>query len=252
MNPYETALTALRDGRFYPKKADRPRTLKTDSGVSLEIPGPGLLAEIYALPWLRSRATAYRSGSAILTRPLESDEEPRTIHQGRLSEELLGALQRLPQAPSAGRPYKDLRLFLTEASAAAVSAYLVETVAHLRRLLPAYSPRAEKAPRAPAKSAAERSAEHRARQRADEDASAREWLTAYLEDATPGERVVAEKLFQDCAEITELYVDGEEEREDGGSYRVPRQRVFYAVADELLGPRRRGAHGSARVYVIPA
>lgn len=251
MTTHEAALAALKDGRYYAAKAERPVKLKTDSGVSLEVPGPALLAATYALPWLLLGADAYKAGSALLTRPHGSDEDPAPIHQGELSEELLAALQRLPQDASAGRPYKDLRIFLTEASPAARSAYLADTIAHLRRLLPAYRPPKERAPRGPAKSTAERSAELRARVRREEELSAREWLEGYLEDADPGERVVAEELFRECAETIEEFVDADEPREDGGAYAVPRQRVFYTVADEVLGSRRRGAHGSARVYLIP-
>ncbi len=32
--------------------------------------------------------------------------------------------------------------------------------------------------------------------------------------------------------------------------RAPRQRVFYPIADKLLGGRKRGAHGSALAYTI--
>lgn len=250
MLPYETALAALHDGRYYSAKAERPVKLKTASGVSLEVPGPRLLASVYALPWLRARSSAYRSGSAILTRPAGSGEEPRPIHQGDLAKELLAALQSLPETPHAGRPYRDLRIFFVEASEAAQGAYLAATVDHLRRLLPVYRPSAEKAPRAPAKSAAERKADQRERDRADEEASAREWLTAYLEDAEPGERVSAQELYEDAVDVIGDYIEDDEPREDGGTYRLPRQRVFFNVADEILGARRR-TNGSARFYMIP-
>ncbi|TLM72417.1 hypothetical protein [Pseudarthrobacter sp. NamB4] len=110
MQPFERDLANLRDGRYYAKKAQRPVTLKTASGVALEIPGPAVLAEVYALPWLRSRVDAYRSGSALLTRPIDISGEPTPIHQGELANELLAAIQQLPERTTteAGRPYRDL------------------------------------------------------------------------------------------------------------------------------------------------
>ncbi|MBT2531624.1 hypothetical protein J7E83_05710 [Arthrobacter sp. ISL-48] len=260
MLPYELALAALRDGRRYAKRAEQPVRLKTYSGASLEIPGPLLLAEVYALPWLRSGVDAYRSGSALLTRPLESGLKPLALHQGALSDELLAALQRLPELATtqAGRPYRNLRLYLTEATPAARTAYLAQVVAHLRRLLPVYRPPASEEERTPAKTDAERKAASRERVRQAEEASAREWLKGFLtgwdgdvDTPAPGSRWIASELYETAAEVIGDYVEDEEEREDGGLYAVPRQRVFYAVADELLGARRRGAKGSAMLYLIP-
>ena len=225
--------------------------------MALEVPGPKLLAALYGEPWLRFafNVDAFRAGSALLTRPTGSAAEPSALNQRDLAGELLRALQRLPERSSdeAGRPYRDLRLFITEASPAAVEKYLAEVLAHLRRLLPAYRPPAESVDHAPAKTAAERLAAHRERVRADEEASAREWLAAYLADddaPAPGSRVPAAKLYADADKVIGAYAEDEEEREDGGLYRVPRQRVFFAVADELLGARKRGAKGIT-VYTIP-
>lgn len=260
MLPYELSLARLSDGRYYAAKAEKPVTLKTDSGVSLEIPGPAVLAETYALPWLRSGVEAYRSGQAIQTRPHGSDAEPRATHLGELTQELLEALRRLPELPTAkaGRPYRDLRLFLTEASPAARDKYLADVIAQLRRLLPAYRPPAPTVERTPAKSAAERLAAHRERVRREEELSARDWLEGFLsgwgDDAevpAPGSRMIASELYEMALEAIEEYVEVEDERSDGGAYVVPRQRVFYAVADSILGARRRGAKGSAMGYIIP-
>jgi len=251
-----TALAGLRDGRFYSHPADKPVQLKTDSGAWLEIPGPRVLAQVYGVPWLLARVDAYRSGQALLTRPLGSTHEPSPVNQADLSDRLLQALNTLPEQSTAGRPYNDLRRFLREATPARRNAYLAETVTQLRRLLPLWRPATSRAPRGPAKSPAERSATHRERAKADELASAREWLENYLSDPddrpSPGARVIAHDLYEECADTLETFIDGDEEREDGGAYRVPRQRIFYAVADELLGPRRRGTNGSARVYLIPS
>lgn len=270
MLPYERNLAAFRDGRHYTKRAEKPVTLKTDSGVTLEVPGPRILAEVYVLPWLRSSVIAYRSGAALLTRPIGSEEEPAAVHQGDLTKELLAALQSFPErTPSeAGRPYRDLRLFVTEASDGARSAYLGDVVTHTRRLLTEWRPSASRVERGPAKTAAERKATSRERIRREEEPSARDWLEGFLsgwdgdvEAPAPGSRWIASELYGLAADaIGDAVEDADDARAakeepetlpDGTPYRVPRQRVFYAVADELLGARRRGAKGSAMVYVIP-
>lgn len=262
MLPYQSALAALRDGRYYAKQAERPVALRTDSGVYLEIPGPAVLADVFALPWLLAgEREHYRSGAALLVRPRGSQDEPRPVDQRDLTPLLLRALKALPDLSSAeaGRPYRDLRRYLTEASPAARDGYLAKVISHTRRLLPEWRPpKAPKAPSGPARSAAERKAASRERARSDEEASAREWLEGFLsgwdggeERPAPGSRWLAAELYDTAAEAIGDYAEDGEEREDGGAYRVPRQRVFYSVADELLGPRRRGAKGSAMAYTIP-
>lgn len=261
MLPYESALARLRDGRYYAKNAEKPVKLKADSGAWLEIPGPLLLAEVYSMPWLRSGVDAYRSGSALLTRPQDSDGEPTAIHQGELGDKLLAALMALPELPTAeaGRPYRDLRVFLTEASPARRAEYLADVVRHTRRLLPEWRPPAARVERGPAKTDAERKAASRERVRQAEEASARAWLEGFLtgwdgdtEAAAPGSRWVAAERYAKAAKAIAEYVESGETLDDGTPYRRPTQRAFYAVADELLGARRRGAKGSAMVYVIPA
>lgn len=271
MLPYELALARLRDGRYYTKKAEKPVTLKTDSGVSLEIPGPAVLAEVYALPWLlASTREPFRLGSALLIRRKGSDDEPQPLDQRKLAPLLLGALAALPELDTieAGRPYRDLRLFITEAAPATREKYLADVVAHTRRLLPEWRPPKVEEERPPAKTPAERLADHRERVRREEELSARDWLDNFLigwgDDEispAPGSRWLAADLYADAAEVigdaVEDAKDAIREKEepntlpDGTPYRVPRQRVFFAVADELLGARRRGAKGSAMVYVIP-
>lgn len=259
MTRYHRDLARLRDGRYYSKKAEKPVVLKTESGVTLEIPGPRILAEVFTLPWLLSRVEAYRSGSALLTRRSGSDEEPKAIHQGELATELLEALKNLPELSraEAGRPYRDLRLYVSEASPATRSAYLADVVAHTRRLLPEWRPPAPQVVRGPAKTAAERKAVSRERIRREQELSAREWLQGFstgwdgdAEPPSPGSRWIASELYQAAREAIEEYIDLEEERLDGGTFVLPGKRVFYAVADELLGPRRRGAKGRTHVYVI--
>lgn len=262
MLPHELTLANLHDGRYYSKKAEKPVTLKTDSGVSLEIPGPRILAQIYAVPWLDAHRDAYRSGSAILTRPKGSTDEPEALHLEHLKKDMLAALHNLPELSTqeAGRPYRDLRVFITEATPGARTKYLTDVIAHLRSLLPTYRPpEGTPAERGPAKTAAERLASHRAKARHEEELSARDWLDSFLtgwdgDEAppSPGSRWPAAGLYASAAKAIEDFVDCEEQRSDGGDYVMPRRRIFYAVADDLLGPRRRGPHGSAMLYTIPA
>lgn len=201
----------------------------------------------------------YRSGSALLTRERGSEKEPKAVHQGDLTAELLAALRGLPElsAAEAGRPYCDLRLYVAEASPAARSAYLADVVTHARRLLPEWRPPAPKVQRGPAKTAAERKAASRQRLRREQELSAREWLQGFLtgwdgdtEVPAPGSRWIASELYETARESIEESIELEDNRLDGGAYVVPGKRVFYAVADELLGHRRRGAKGTTYVYVI--
>ncbi|WP_104103949.1 hypothetical protein [Arthrobacter sp. 08Y14] len=262
MLSYESSLAQLHDGHYYSKKAEKPVTLKTDSGVSLEIPGPHVLAQIYAVPWLGARLDAYRSGSAILTRPKGNTGEPKALHLEHLKKELLNALHNLPDlgTQEAGRPYRDLRVFITEATPGARAKYLADVIAQLRSLLPAYrAPTPTPEERAPAKTGAERLAAHRSKARKEEELTARDWLASFLtgwdgDEAppSPGSRWPAAGLYASAAETIEDFIDCEEQRTDGGDYVMPRRRIFYAVADDFLGPRRRGPHGSAMLYTIPA
>lgn len=126
MLSYESSLAQLRDGRYYSEKAEKPVMLKTNSGVSLEVPGPRVLAQIYAFPWFGARLDAYRSSSAILSRAKGSTGEPEALRLEHLKKELLAALHNLPELTTqeAGRPYRDLRVFITEATPGARTKYL--------------------------------------------------------------------------------------------------------------------------------
>ncbi|MET4620427.1 hypothetical protein ABIE18_001876 [Arthrobacter sp. 2762] len=263
MLPYETNLAALRDGRYHARRAHKPVTLKIESGVSLEIPGPRLLAEVFALPWITSTADAYRSGAAILTRSQGSYDIPAPLHLGVLAENLQAALLQLPSlGPSqAGRPYRDLQIFLNEASSHFREQYLRNVVEQLRTLLPTWKEQAilHQSRNGAPRTDAERKASSRARIREQEEASARSWLIGFLtgwdideEKPVPGERILAAALHEAAIGAIEDFIESEEVLEDGTPFRRPTQRVFYAVADQLLGPRRRGANGSAMSYTIPS
>jgi hypothetical protein len=246
------ALAALRDGNPRDRK---PLRLKLESGLSIEAPGARYLAEVFALPLLDEVRDVYRSGAVILARPSGSDAVPDLLTQQDLTQELRTALLALPERSraEAGRPYRDLRLFVSEAERATVDTYLRDVVAAVRSLAPKWSPPKARPVRGPAKTPTEIKAAQRERKRAAEAASAREWLESYLandeEPPTPGARIGAPALYELAAEAIEDYVDGGMELEDGTPYRVPGPRQFYAVADEVLGARRY-SHGE-RFYVVP-
>lgn len=103
--------------------------------------------------------------------------------------------------------------------------------------------------------------------RAAEVASARWWLISpYLGDLpderpSAGERVTAAELYREAAIALGEVIDIRDEAGDewphiaeGDGYprevRVPGSRTFYAVADEVFGPRSRGVNG-AHTYTIP-
>lgn len=250
-------LAALRDGRFYKRRDEQPVKFKLDadgSGVSIELPGPRIMAEKFVLPWLRERFDVYRSGAALLVRPKGADAEPAPLNQLALAADLRAALAALPDLPTAGRPYEDSRK-AAEGGTAKMDAYLATVVVVVRRIASVWKAPAAVVDAAPALTVAERKAAQRERERATEEASAREWLEGYLdspdEPPTPGDRVNAAELYDSAVEVIGDYVEDGETRDDGGTYRVPRRRVFFAVADELFGAsRKRGAHGSALVYTI--
>lgn len=257
MPEYSDNLAALRDGRFYRRPDERPVTFKLDadgSGVSIELPGPRIMAETFALPWLRERFDVYRSGSALLVRPKGADDEPAPLNQLALAVDLRAVLAALPDLPTAGRPFEDSRK-AAESGGARMDAYLASVVVLVRRIASVWKAPAAVVDVAPALTPAARKAAQRDRDRAAETASAREWLEGYLaadnEPPAPGDRVNAAELYDDAAEVIGDYVEYGETREDGGTYRVPRRRVFFAVADELFGAsRKRGAQGSALAYTI--
>lgn len=236
------ALAALRDGNARDAK---PLRLKLDTGLSIDAPGARYLAEVFFLPLLSRSREVFRSGAAILARPSGSDAAPKPINQQDLAEELRGALLALPERSSAeaGRPYRDLRLFVAEAEPASVAAYVRDVVVGVRALAPTYRAPKARRERGPAKSTAELKAAQRERQRAQAKAAAEAWLLDYLaNDAEPGARVMASDLYEIAESDNFSTADFQASHEPG-----PRQ--FYAVADEILGTRRY-SHGQ-RFYVIP-
>ncbi|CAL9496121.1 hypothetical protein [Streptomyces sp. enrichment culture] len=268
------ALAALRDGgRATTVAARRPVRMKLDAGtydgLSIELPGPAILAERWAAPFLAASLDVFANGSALLTRPTGSDAAPEPTPLTALVDALRDGLAALPERRDAGRPYNDLRLFVSVASPSTVTSYLADVARRVRRTAPRWSP--PKADKPQPKSAKERVALSRARAKAREDESSRAWLQGmFAEEAdyygyNPGDRVPATRLYADASEAIGGWVedrketikrDGPEEWEaeaDEYGYplvpRVPTSHTFYRAADDVLGPRRRVQ--GVRTYTIP-
>jgi hypothetical protein len=235
------ALAALRDGNPHDRK---PLRLKLESGLSIEAPSARYLAEAFALPFLRETRDVFRSGAVLLVRPSGVSATPELLAPPDLTQELHTALLALPELSlaEAGRPYRDLRLFVSEAERASVDTYLRGVVAAVRTLAPKWSPPKAGAVRGPAKTPAEAKAAQRERERGEAKAAAEAWLLHYLEnDAKPGARILASDLYE-IAESDAFSTPTFK------ALREPGPRQFYAVADEILGARRY-SHG-ARFYIV--
>ncbi|WP_324649871.1 hypothetical protein [Georgenia sp. H159] len=270
MPTYLDKLAALRDGgrlRHTTHRDERPFRRKLDSdgsGRSIEAPGTRTLARVFVLPWLTDTGREpfrARSSVALLTRPTGSSEEPTAANVLTLADELREVLAALPERPDAGRPYNDVRFLVTVADRRTAEEYTRAAIQHARRLAPHWSsPRPEKpVPSGPTLTDAERVRAYRARIRREGETSARRFIQAALargrdDDHDPedlvlrrGARIAAAELWA-TAESEFLFIDGDVE-DDGHVWRLPGRTTFYAVADEMLGARRR-VNGT-RVYVIP-
>ncbi|OII27538.1 hypothetical protein [Frigoribacterium sp. MCBA15_019] len=255
-------LAALRDGGAYrpprdPRRPCQERLEDNGLGLTVEYPSPLVLAETFARPLLETGRRLYRDRAAILA---STGGTPAPITHATLVTELRAALEALPDRADAGRPYADVRRLLAAGSTPKVDAYLADTVRALcwRDVLPEWTPPREAKPAGPPRTSAQVRADHRARIRGDEEASARWWLTnadgeGFL--AEPGERIGAVELAeQAAAALGELASTGEHlDPEDDKSppALVPRRRVLLAVATEVFGRPRRDRHG-ARYYVVPS
>lgn len=249
------ALAALRDGgRWTSDRHSRSVLIRLDSGITVEVPGPRVLAVTFVGPWLAERGLETfrpRTGSALLMRRAGSTAKPEPADLKGLRRALAGDLAALPARPDSGRPYKDLAPFVTYATPARVEGYLDDALAIARRNAPVWrtpSP-ARPAPRTPPLSAAERLRQYRSEVRARADETGREWLETVLGDGDllPGERITAADLW---ARAHEDFLDFDGATDDDGNLaRTPGRSRFYTLADEILGPRRtvRGV----RVYLIP-
>jgi hypothetical protein len=252
--------------------------------VSVEIPGPRVLALTYAGPLLAEEADLFRSGDALLERPRGTDAAPEIVPLADVRRRLWDALAALPARTDAGRPYDDLRRFVEAARPDTIGAYLDDVLGSLRASLPVYKVRASApAPRGPAKTVGERKAAQRRRDREAEEQTAewalRRWYAslhdpdALVDDRPPvGERLkigdvydallpgmqeaeetheeeVAWKPHTTAADRREEWVEFAEAEGYPLTPKAPGPRTFYAVADRLLGAPKR-LHGH-RVYTIP-
>lgn len=221
------------------------------SGVAVSLPSPAALAA-----WLTFADTdAYRRGSAILTRPHGSDDEPMPVALADLAATLRTVLAVLPARPDAQAPYRDLRLAASTPSPR-FDAYLLGVLRARRLTLPA-APARPKAQTTGAKSDTERNRAYRSGVRLAETASALWWLDTYLTDedepAEPGSTMTAAALYAEARDALEALANDEEplDENDPGSptFRVPRQRVFLAAASDVLGKPRRTENGTT--FTIP-
>lgn len=219
------------------------------------IPSPVAMAESFARPLLEERFGSVRRfpGGRLVA------QDNATLPLELIRGTIFGALLALPLRDGLG-PHDAytgvLRVVADDPDGAYLRRYALEVAkASLRRGVFSPPPAVPAKPRAPrvAKTPAQWKADQRARERNSELASAREWLALYLAEVGPGETVSARHLHALAVDaIADLLVDGDDpEREDGTPWRVPGPRTFYAVADSILGERRRAAQGT-RVYTIPA
>ncbi|MFE9956178.1 hypothetical protein [Micromonospora sp. NPDC005299] len=256
----DDALAALRDGGRYPRPADRPRRLRLDGGLTLELPAPRILARAWALPTLAAAADVYASGAAILRRSSGATGDPRPADFRRLADELRAELAALPDRDDAGRPYTDLLLYVRHGEPSQIAGYLLEVVNAARIAAPRWRPPAVRKERTgPPPTATERQRIARDRRKAREVESAEHWLRLWLADAAPGRydaRELHAQAVDALGEFVEWYEDDPdgwaEEAADDGSPAVPvvpGVKAFYAVADRLVGPRSRTAAGYA--YTVP-
>lgn len=262
MTPYDSlaAYDFPEVERRFPRQGD-PRNARsryvTDPGGeqhAARIPSPVALAQVFARPLLEERhGTVYRHpGDKARLMAGET-----TLAEGDVKDHVFAALMGLPERDDLG-PYDAytslLRIRADDPEASFLRRYAADVAkaVYRRDVFPA-PPAPQKAPKAPrtAKTPAQWKADQRARERAAETASARDWLAMYLAEASPGERIATAELHALAVEAIEDLLEDEDdpECEDGTPWRVPGRRLFYAIADEALGARRRS--NGVTFYVIP-
>lgn len=249
---YARALASLRDDD---REDGRPFRVRLDSGLNLAAPSAKRLAAVFALPFLTEDRDLYRQGARILARAKGDNAAPTPLPLTDLADDVRVALELLPEHAEAGERYQDVRLLVTYGDPATVAAYLEAVARAVRAFLSTYrAPRPVAAERGPALTPAEMVKRSRDRAAQIEADSVRAWLADWREsDApAPGETVDAAALFVRVAEELSDWSDDKRRTPSGAIARSPRRRVFYAVADEVLGPRRRVGKARTAVYTIPA
>jgi hypothetical protein len=230
-------IAALADGRHrnHRERGRRPVLLKLDVGLSIELPGPTVLAEI-VFPVLNAGRDLRNDHGALVDL---AGPEPAAVGLAEHVEAVRTFVATLPEDTAAGRPYKDLRLFVAQAEPGNVSAYVTNVARAVRRIAPPVP--------APVRSSSERltpeqrEANYRASQRqyaqrvrdeirvnqAEDNERAAAWLLYVQETNGPGVVVPARGL---CV----TYVNA-----CGTKYEPVGRNTFFQIADVAVGPRTR-------------
>lgn len=255
--PTDTRSDVPKGGRG-PGVYDKAYRGKADSegwSLAFEVYAPAVVAHYIAGPALSDGVDLYKGTTGLLGRPTGSTEAPTLIQPSDVRAAIRTALSALPEVPGSARPYRDLALLMNNASEATVDRYLDLVARAVRLGIPKWRTPDSTIPRRPGRSRADRAKAQRARERAAEVASAREWLLLALDDdedpLRPGERHEAPRLYEMAtAAFEDLAGDPlDDDVDDGLLWRVPGPRAFYAVADHVLGTRQRSS--KAHFYVIP-
>jgi hypothetical protein len=228
------ALAALVDGRHlnHRQRGRRPVRKRLD-GWSVELPGPVVLAEIMFPVLNAGRDLRSDRGSLVDF----GGPEPAAVGLAEVTDAARAFVAALPDDGTAGRPYKDLRLFAAEAPPEVVSAYVADVARAVRQAAPP-APVPERAPRERL-SPEQRAANYRESQRryaasvraeireyeADDQEDAACYLFEYQERTGPGVVVAPKALHKQ-------YTDNQDGTTLG-------RNKFFRVADAVVGPRTR-------------
>lgn len=262
--------------------SDTPRNIRRDGAnvrrtvaesygpVVLTLPSPRRLARALVMPTIREVREVYnRSGTLVGRRNTADPLEPVNLGEPAIGA-LVQRLAELPDRNDARSLYRNLRRLATlDPSAAAELIRKAVSVAHLEADAEPV-PAAPAPARRPAATPLERDRAYRERKGHHERTSSAHYVRQFLtgwdgaDDVPPvGSRVPAPELHASAKEAIALAVaeqrsasdlgeDWEEIAAEDGlplSPRVPGVRVFYEVADAVLGERRRTSAGY--VFQIP-
>jgi hypothetical protein len=222
-----------------------------DGGTMVRRLRPAELAEEWAAPLLTADAELFRSGGALLSRPRGSSAEPVPVSVLDTADRLRDVLRAPLPANTAGTLYADLHIYAAYGDPEVVRSYLADVVRAVRAAAPPYvdpNPTPEPPrPRRTGRSAEQRQADERERARTnraevrdgtqDDMRSAAGWMSVWRELATPG--------AHPATAVRRTYV----EKVDAAGRTPVGRNMFYRVADEVCGPRKRRVSGP--VYVVP-
>ncbi|WP_166028630.1 hypothetical protein [Streptomyces chilikensis] len=228
-------LARLAEGRHnnHSERGRRPYRLKLDTGLSLELPGPVLLAEI-VFPVLNAGRDLRADGSALVD--LATGEPVGLLGHADAVRAFVAAL---PDDRAAGRPYSDLRLFVAEAQPGHVAKYMADVARAVRRVAPP-APVPERVPhertkqspeeRRRAKTEWDRAARAEGRElERDDQAAAAAYLFLLQERTGPGVVFAPKDLRKRYSDAVATSARAEE---------IGRNK-FFQVANAVVGPRTR-------------